>query len=83
MMMDNGCLGENNEILNSRLQEAFREDRVDIQILSSALGNMNLDERLKDVNMDYTASELALTESHFPEGGMATQGSLAGDLTSN
>jgi len=30
--------------------------------LSSALGNMNLDEKLREVNMDYTASELALTE---------------------
>lgn len=67
MMAEAGCLGLQKEIINTRLEKAFKEKKVDIQILSSALGNMNLDERLRDVNMDYTASELALTEEGYLE----------------
>jgi hypothetical protein len=45
-MESNGCLGENNEIINDRLSDAFKEERIDIQILCSALGRQKLNESL-------------------------------------
>lgn len=38
MMEDNNCLGENKEILDDKLRDAFMKDKIDIQLLCSALG---------------------------------------------
>eukprot|EP00347_Sterkiella_histriomuscorum_P008803 403343691 len=51
MMDQAGCLGPNKEIINSKLIKAFQEDLLDIQLLSSALGNQKLDSALNKVNI--------------------------------
>lgn len=38
MMSDAGCLGDNKEIIDEKFQHALIEDKIDIQILCSALG---------------------------------------------
>lgn len=38
MMFSAGCLGENKEIINERLSQAFETEEIDIQLLCSALG---------------------------------------------
>ena len=42
-MMDNGCLGPNNEIINEKLAHAFETDKINIQLLCSALGRNEID----------------------------------------
>lgn len=37
-MEENNCLGENKEIINEKLKEAFMEDKIDISVLCSAMG---------------------------------------------
>ena len=46
MMIINGCLGENKEIINERLRDALMEEKIDIQILCSALGRQKMDDNL-------------------------------------
>ena len=43
MMQQAGCLDEKNNIIRDKLQQAFEEEAVDIQLLCSALGNQQLD----------------------------------------
>ncbi|CDW77779.1 ubiquitin conjugating enzyme e2 [Stylonychia lemnae] len=45
LLKDADCLGHNNEIINENLIKAFQEDIIDLDILSSALGKQQLDEK--------------------------------------
>jgi hypothetical protein len=48
MLIAHDCLGENKEIINDHLEETFRKGKIDIMILSSALGKQRLDESFFD-----------------------------------
>ena len=39
MMQQSNCLDDHNNIIRDKLQQAFEEEAVDIQLLCSALGN--------------------------------------------
>ena len=39
MMKNAGCLDDKNNIIRDKLQQAFEDEAVDIQLLCSALGN--------------------------------------------
>jgi hypothetical protein len=44
MMSNAGCLGPEKSIINEKLMEAFTDDKIDIQLLCSALGRQQLDQ---------------------------------------
>jgi len=48
MMSNAGCLGPDKNILNEKLVEAFTNDKIDIQLLCSALGRQQLDQSFMD-----------------------------------
>jgi len=49
MMKNANCLDEKDAIIRDNLQQAFREDTVDIQMLCSALGSQQLDSKFLQV----------------------------------
>jgi hypothetical protein len=51
MMKNADCLGENNEIINEKLSSAFEREDIDIQLLCSALGRQQLDEKFLNVEV--------------------------------
>ena len=51
MMRNADCLGENNEIINEKLSAAFEREDIDIQLLCSALGRQQLDEKFLNVEV--------------------------------
>jgi hypothetical protein len=44
-MVECGCLDENEEIITEKLSQAFWDNRIDPQVLCSALGRQGLDEK--------------------------------------
>ena len=48
MMRKEGCLDAQDSIIDEKLAEAFTEDRIDIQLLCSALGTKELDSSFID-----------------------------------
>lgn len=46
-----GCLGQNNEMLMDKYKEAFETNKMDLQLLCSALGN-------QDLNKDFMNGKL-------------------------
>ena len=51
LMENAGCLGENKQIINEKLYNAFLSDAVDIKALGCALGRQQLDESLMTVEL--------------------------------
>lgn len=51
-MTREGCLDEEEAIVTDKLSQAFEEDRIDIQLLCSALGRSALDENFLNDNLD-------------------------------
>lgn len=51
-MIKNECLDENEEIITSKLAQAFDDNRIDIQVLCSALGRSGLDENFLNTDDD-------------------------------
>lgn len=52
MMHNAGCLGESKEIINEKLSQAFEREDIDIQLLCSALGRQQLDEKFLNISVD-------------------------------
>lgn len=53
MMKNEGCLREPDlAIIDDKLAEAFTDDRIDIQLLCSALGTKELDSSFIDHTLD-------------------------------
>lgn len=57
MMKDAKCLGENNEIINEKLSQAFESEEIDIQLLCSALGRQELDKKFLNIQVDHDNDE--------------------------
>ena len=49
-LMKAGCIGENNVLLMSKLGEAFTSGRLDIKLLSNAMGNKDLTEEFTNMS---------------------------------
>ena len=47
-----GCLGEQREINIDKLGDAFNDEKIDIQLLCSALGRQSLDESFLQVEVE-------------------------------
>ena len=46
LMINGNCLGDNNEIINERLYQAFLTDVIDIKALCCSLGKQRLDDSI-------------------------------------
>ena len=57
MMENAGCLDENRAIINERLSQAFEKEDIDIQLLCSALGRQELDEKFLNIRVDWNEDE--------------------------
>lgn len=51
LMENAGCLGDNKEIINEKLQQAFLSDAVDIKALGCSLGRQKLDESIMRIEL--------------------------------
>ena len=50
-LIDNDCLGPEQEIINDKLAQAFEDGRINIQLLCSALGRSELDESFMNTTL--------------------------------
>lgn len=57
MMQNAGCLDENKSIINEKLSQAFDREDIDIQLLCSALGRQELDEKFLNIKVDWNEDE--------------------------
>jgi hypothetical protein len=60
MMKNAGCLGIDNEIINEKLSAAFDREEIDIQLLCSALGRQQLDEKFLNIEVGLADKDIAL-----------------------
>ncbi len=51
LMENAGCLGDNKEIINEKLQQAFLSDAIDIKALGCSLGRQKLDESIMKIEL--------------------------------
>jgi len=57
-MKKEGCLGPKDAIIDEKLAEAFTEDRIDIQLLCSALGTKELDSSFIDHSLSNSLTDM-------------------------
>ena len=57
MMMNANCLGPEKEIMNDKLYQAFEREEIDIQLLCSALGRQELDEKFLSIEVGMKDNE--------------------------
>lgn len=51
LMLNAGCLGDNREIINDKLLQAFTTDVIDIKALGCSLGRQRLDDSLMQIEL--------------------------------
>jgi len=50
-MINAGCLGDNKEIINEKLHQAFLNDVIDIKALGCSLGRQKLDDSIMNIEL--------------------------------